>query len=94
MRRYFAIGDDPERTYEEKLREYRAMVDEHFEVERYGELCAAALPGLHDDVVDWFAGADFDALLVDSVRTTFPADEHDAMVARHRGLVGAWVADQ
>jgi hypothetical protein len=70
------------------------MVDEHFEVERYGDLCADALPALHEDVVDWFAGADFDALLVDSIRTTFPAHEHEQMVARHRGLIGAWVKDQ
>jgi hypothetical protein len=28
------------------------------------------------------------------VRETFPAHEHDEMVARHRGLLGAWVADQ
>jgi hypothetical protein len=94
MRRYFAIGDDPERSYDEKLREYRTLVDDYFQVEAYHELCAAALPSLHEDTVEWFGGPAFDELLVDSVRETFPAHEHDAMVARHRGLLGAWVADQ
>src|SRR3954468_5318365 len=80
MRRYFAIGDDPERTYEEKLREYRAMVDEHFQVDEYTEFCAASLPLSRELAVGYFGGADFDRLLVDSVRSTFPAHEHDAMV--------------
>src|SRR5438876_3477880 len=40
MRRYFAIGDRDDLSYDEKLREYRSMVDEHFEVERYREFCA------------------------------------------------------
>ena len=94
MRRYYAIGDRADLTYEEKLREYRTIVDEHFEVERYHAFCESALPSLRDDTVDWFAGADFDALLVDSVRETFPAHEHDEMVERHRSLLGAWVRDQ
>jgi hypothetical protein len=28
------------------------------------------------------------------VTSTFPEHEHESMVERHRGLVGAWVADQ
>jgi hypothetical protein len=31
---------------------------------------------------------------VDTVSATFPEHEHEAMVERHRGLVGAWVSDQ
>ena len=37
---------------------------------------------------------EFDELLVDDGDLDFPAHEHEAMVARHRGLVGAWVSDQ
>jgi hypothetical protein len=33
-------------------------------------------------------------LLVDSVTSVFPAHEHEAMIDRHRGLLGAWVRDQ
>jgi len=45
-------------------------------------------------ISDYFGGAKFDDLLVEIVRSTFPAHEHDEMVERHRGLVGAWVKDQ
>jgi hypothetical protein len=94
MRRYFAIGDRDDLTYEEKLATYRTMVDEHFEVERYTEFCDRSLPEIRQVTLDYFDGPAFDGLLVDNVQATFPTHEHEAMVARHRGLVGAWVADQ
>jgi hypothetical protein len=94
MRRYYAVGDRDDLTYEEKLAEYRAMVDEHFEVERYTEFCARSLPAARELSLEYFDGPAFDGLLIDSVRATFPAHEHEAMVARHRGLLGAWVQDQ
>jgi len=93
QRRYFELGDS-DRTYEEKLREYRRLVDTYFDVDAYGEFCATALPAVRELTVDYFASSQFDELLVDTVRTAFPAHEHDAMVARHRGLVGAWVKEQ
>jgi hypothetical protein len=37
--------------------------------------------------------ADFDALLVDTVRSTYPAAEQERFLSHFRGLVGAWVAD-
>jgi hypothetical protein len=94
MRRYFAIGDRDDLGYEQKLQAYRALADEHFQVDAYEEFCAASLPSSHELAVDWFGGKDFDALLVEVVRATFPAHEHEQMVARHRGLIGAWVDDQ
>jgi hypothetical protein len=94
MRRYYAVGDRDDLTYEEKLAEYRAMVDEHFEVERYTEFCARSLPAARELSLEYFDGPAFDGLLIDSVKATFPAHEHEAMVARHRGLIGAWVQDQ
>jgi hypothetical protein len=45
-------------------------------------------------VWDWIRGADFDRLLVETVRTTFPAHEHDRFIAHYRGLLGAWVEDE
>ena len=45
-------------------------------------------------MVDYIASAEFDRLLVDTVRSTFPAHEHEAMVARHRGLLGKWTKEQ
>jgi hypothetical protein len=94
QRRYFEIGDRDDLGYLDKLREYRRLVDEYFEVERYGDLCATSLPSLHELAVDYFGGPEFDELLVQMVGATFPAHEHETMVARHRGLVGTWVREQ
>jgi hypothetical protein len=94
FRDYFAIGDRDDLTYEEKLAEYRTLVDAFFQVEQYEEFCATALAGFDERALEWFASPELDALLVQVVRATFPAHEHDEMIARHRGLVGAWVSDQ
>jgi hypothetical protein len=37
---------------------------------------------------------DFDALIVDTVRTTFPPHEHDHFIAHYRGLLSAWARDE
>jgi hypothetical protein len=93
-RAYFEIGDREDLDYEDKLREYRRLADDYFQVAEYEDFCARSLPEAHDVVVEYFGSAALDAVLVEEVRAVFPAHEHDEMVARHRGLVGAWVADQ
>jgi hypothetical protein len=93
-RDYFAIGDRVDLTYEEKLEEYRKLVDAFFQVTEYEEFCARELAHVDELALVYFASAEFDRLLVDTVTSIFPAHEHEAMVERHRGLVGAWVADQ
>ncbi len=42
---------------------------------------------------EWVDSADFDALLVETVRSGFPKHEHDRFIPHFRGLLGAWVAD-
>jgi len=93
-RRYFDVGDRGELSYGEKLAAYRRLADEYFEVERYDDFCATHLPEMRPLIVDYVAGPEFDELLVDVVRSTFPAHEHEQMVERHRGLVAAWLRDQ
>ena len=88
------IGDREDLTYEEKLEEYRKLADAFFQVPEYEEFCAKQLASVDEIAVDYFASQEFDRLLVETVRATFPEHEHDAMVERHRGLVGAWVSDQ
>ena len=92
-RPYFEVGDS-ELPYAEKLERYRELADAYFQLDEYEAFCAEALPHLDELVVEHFAGGEFDGLLVDTVRSTFPPHEHDEMVGRYRGLVGAWVADQ
>jgi hypothetical protein len=92
-RDYFRIGDRPDLDYAEKLAAYRALADDYFQIERYQEFCARKLPHLDELAHDWFGSAEFDAVLVATVRETFPAHEQERFVAHYRGLLGAWVRD-
>ncbi len=91
-RNYFEVADS-DRSYGEKLTEYRRLADEYFETERYHEFCATALSRVDDLVRDWVGSPAFDDLLVETVRSTYPVSEHDRFVAHFRGLLGLWVAD-
>jgi hypothetical protein len=93
-RRYFELGDRDDLAYEEKLARYRALTDEHFQAEEYAEFCATRLAHLDELVVEYFESADWDRLLVDLVRSTFPPHEHEQFVAHYRGLVAAWARDE
>jgi hypothetical protein len=93
-RRYFDIGDRDDLSYEDKLREYRRLADEYFEVERYADFVSEHLTQLDELVVDYVEGPELDALLVDTITSTFPAHEHERMVEHYRGLIAAWAGDQ
>ena len=92
-RRYFDIADRDELSYADKLAEYGKLADEYFEAERYRDFCATSLASVDDIVRDWVASPDFDALLVDTVRTTYPVAEHDQFIDHFRGLLALWVRD-
>ena len=91
---FFEAGDDPDMTYQEKLDAYRKLADSYFETDRYQDFCATSLPHVDEIVLDWVAGPDFDRLLTDTVRSTYPAHEHDKFIAHLRGLLGLWVRDE
>jgi hypothetical protein len=93
-RRYFEIGDRTDLGYHEKLAAYRRLTDEYFETERYQEFCASRLAHVDEMVLDWVASDEFDAMLVRTVRSTYPEHEHEAFLAHFRGLVGQWVREQ
>jgi hypothetical protein len=92
--RYFAVADEPNLSYEDKLVRYRELADEYFEADRYAEFVDTRLGQVDAMVHDWVASPEFDALLVDTVKTTYPEHEHDRFIAHFRGLLGAWAADQ
>ncbi|GAB2620510.1 ATP-grasp domain-containing protein [Pseudactinotalea suaedae] len=94
MESYFAVADDASLTYEEKMERYRRLADDYFETDRYWDWCAEFLPDLDSRVLDWVASADFDTLLVDTVRSTYPAHEHERFIAHFRGLTGMWVRER
>jgi hypothetical protein len=92
--RYFEVADDPGASYAEKLDAYRGFADAYFESERYHDFCASYLPHIDEIVLDWVAGPDFDQLLIDTVRSVYPAHEHDQFIAHLRGLLALWVGDE
>jgi len=91
---YFEIADDAGATYPQKLAAYRELADQYFDTDRYRDFCAQSLPRLDEIVLEWVAGPDFDRLLVDTVRSVYPAHEHDMFIAHLRGLIGMWVSDE
>ena len=92
-RSYFEIGDREDLSYAEKLAAYRALADEHFEVDRYRDFCDSRLAHVDELVLEWITSAEFDALLVDTVRSLYPRHEHDSFIAHFRGLIGQWVRE-
>jgi hypothetical protein len=92
-RRYFEIADREDLSYEDKLASYGRLVDEYFETHRYHDFCASQLAHVDELVLDWIDSAEFDRLLVETVRTTYPADEHERFVQHLRGLVGLWLRE-
>jgi hypothetical protein len=92
-RRYFDIGDDPDRSYDEKLAGYRELADEYFETDRYAEFCATRLAHVDEMVHEWVSSPAFDELLLETVRGSFPEHEHDRFVAHFRGLLASWAHD-
>src|SRR5581483_4825957 len=94
LTRYFEIAGRDELDYRDKLRAYRRLTDDYFETERYAEFCADQLRHVDELTVERVESPEFDRLLVGTVRSTFPAHEHERFVAHYRGLLSAWAHDQ
>jgi hypothetical protein len=92
--KYFAIADRADLSYEEKLAGYRVLADKQLDVDRYHEFCDRHLGHIDELSVAWVESQDFDTIIVDTVRNTFPAHEHERFIAHFRGLLGAWAHDQ
>jgi D-ala D-ala ligase C-terminus len=92
--RYFEIADRDDLSYVDKLAAYRKLADEYFEAERYADFCASRLSHVDELVYDWVRSPDFDALLLDTVRSTYPPHEHERFAAHFRGLIGTWLHER
>ncbi|MFZ0178346.1 MAG: hypothetical protein WAL84_00550 [Candidatus Dormiibacterota bacterium] len=91
---YYAIADRADLSYDEKLAGYRTLADRQLDVDRYREFCARHLAHVDELSVAWVESPDFDRIIVDTVRNTFPAHEHEQFIAHFRGLLAAWAHDQ
>lgn len=90
---YLAVADS-DRSYQEKLAAYEALADQYFETERFREFRATQLAGLDEAMWQLAQTPQFDAMLVNTVRETFPAHEHDQFIAHFRGLLDFWVKSE
>ena len=52
------------------------------------------MPHVDELVLQWVDPLEFDALLVDTVRSLYPEHEHDQFIAHLRGLLHLWVRDE
>ena len=94
VRPYFDIGDRLDLTYDEKLSQYRVLADAYFELDRYQEFCSTHLANIDEVMLGFVESQEFDDLLVDTVRSTFPSHEHEQLVAHYRGLLEAWATNR
>ncbi len=93
-RAYFDVGDRDDLGYEQKLAAYRELADRYLEVEHYRAFCDTYLSTVDEQVYDWIAGPDFERLLLDTVRATYPVHEQDRFLAHFRGLLRLWLNDR
>ncbi|MBO1755916.1 RimK family alpha-L-glutamate ligase [Allobranchiibius sp. CTAmp26] len=90
---WFEVADT-DASYDAKLADYQRLSDDYFEVEKYREFVGVALPHVDEMVLEWVSSPAFDAILVDTVRSTYPTHEHERFLAHFRGLTGLWSRDE
>lgn len=90
IEKYFEIADS-DRSYLEKLHAYEHLADEHLERDRFAEFKATHLKDLDEVMWHFIRSPEFDDILVQTVRLTFPAYEQDQFIAHYRGLFAHWV---
>lgn len=88
---YFAIADDHDRSYWDKLEAYGALADKHLQADEFAEFKATCLPHLDEVMWHYVQSEEFDQMLVETVKTTFPTAEHEQFIAHFRGLMWHWV---
>jgi hypothetical protein len=92
--RWYRVADDAGLPRPEKLASYRALAADYFETDRFAEFCQRHLAHADECMVTYIQSAEFDDLLVRTIRTAFPTHEHDKLVAHYRGLLAAWANEQ
>jgi hypothetical protein len=87
---YFKKGDS-ELSYEAKLNAYEKLADKHFQTEKFLEFRATQLKDLDEAMWELAQTPEFDNILTNTVRTTFPHHEQEQFIAHFRGLLSFWV---
>ncbi|OJF13158.1 ATP-grasp domain-containing protein [Couchioplanes caeruleus] len=90
---YFAVADDPDLSYAEKLGCYRRLADDYFETARYEEFCEKHLSHVDEMVHEWVGSPEFRSLLGETVRAMYPPHEHERFLGHFGGLIDAWLRE-
>ena len=90
---WFDVADS-DVPYAAKLDAYQRLSDDYFELEKYRNFVETSLGHVDEMVLDWVLSDEFDRLLVQTVRSTYPEDEHDRFLGHFRGLTGLWAKDE
>ncbi|MGB1253291.1 MAG: ATP-grasp domain-containing protein [Candidatus Promineifilaceae bacterium] len=86
---YFVIADSGA-SYEEKIAQYTALADAHLQTEEFNAFRATQLGDLDAIMWEYIGSADFDHMLLETIRGQFPAHEHDEFIAHYRGIMQHW----
>lgn len=87
---YLDIADS-DRSYEEKLAAYEQLADDYFKTEQFEAFKAEQLPYLDEAMWEMVQTQEFDHMLLETIRATFPPYEWDKFIAHFRGLMWHWV---
>ncbi len=87
---YFEIADSNMR-YEEKLDAYERLADAHFNTSEFEAFKEEHLGELDGVMLEYIQSDDFDHMLLETIRATFPDYEHDKFIAHFRGIFQHWV---
>ena len=92
---YFEIADDPGASYAREAG--RPTASWPTGTSSPSDTRTSARPGwatwTRSCSTGW-PGPGFDELLIETVRSVYPAHEHDKFIAHLRGLIGLWVRDE
>lgn len=93
VEKYFKIADT-DMSYNEKLEAYEKLADAHFKTKQFEAFKAKHLKDLDEKMLELIESQEFDDIIVKTVRSMFPAHEHDHFIGHYRGLLGHWAQSE
>ena len=90
---FYAIAEQREMPYREKLRAYAAIAEERFEATRFDEFCAKHLPNLDEVAWEFFGTEAAKSAFRQKVTALYPRHEVEQFTELFWRRVQAWRAD-
>lgn len=90
---YFEIADSS-MSYEDKLDAYEELADAHFTTQEFEAFKAEYLAELDEVMLEYVKSNEFDHMLLETIRSTFPEYEHNKFIAHFRGIFQHWAESE